>query len=82
MNEVVEIVMNTWKIECMHTPETIDKIVMNFRKRGMILDSLNYRKLNELKSECIITFEDTVLSSNRIYSNMLRIYDIVSVERL
>lgn len=77
-----EIIVNRWEIDCMHTPETIDKIVMNFRKRGMSLNSLEYKRLDEFKAICIIEFEDTPASSSRIFSNMQRVYDIVDMKRI
>lgn len=82
MSLVAELVLNKWKIQCMHTPETIDKIVMNFRKRGMILETLDYKRINELEAECTITFEDSPVSANRIFANIQRIHDITNVERL
>ncbi len=79
---VEEIILNRWEIDCMHTPETIDKIVMNFRKRGMSLNSLEYKQVDELKAICTIEFEDTPASSSRIFSNMQRIYDLVDMKRV
>lgn len=76
------LVWNNWKISCAHTPETIDKIVMNFRKRGLILENLHYDRIDESNAICTIRFEDTELSSNRIYANIQRVYDVISVERL
>ncbi len=80
--ELPVLVQNNWKIFCTHSPETIDKIVMNFRKRGLILDKLHYDKIDEFNAICTISFEDTELSSNRIYANIQRVYDVVLVERL
>lgn len=79
---VSELIVNKWEIECMHTPETIDKLVMNFRKRGMMLNSMQYNRINEFKAICTIEFEDTPAGSSRIYSNMQRIYDVVDIKRI
>lgn len=77
-----ELIVNTWEFECMHTPETIDKIVMNFRKRGLMLNKLNYEKIDEFKAICTIEFEETPAASNRIFANVQRIYDVIDVKRL
>lgn len=79
MSDTLDIALNTWKISCHHTPETVDKIMMNFRKRGMVVNKLEYRKVSEELAECIVEFEDTPLSSHRIYQNIQRIYDIIDV---
>ena len=79
---VQDLVLNKWKVVCFHTPETIDKIVMNFRKRSMSLNSFNYKKLDDNKAICEIEFDDTLESATKIYNNMLRIYDIEEVIRL
>lgn len=82
MTSTPELVLNTWEFECMHTPETIDKIVMNFRKRGLILEKLNYERTDEFKSKCVIEFEETPAGANRIFANVQRIHDVVDVKRL
>ena len=79
---VAELVLNKWEIECQHSPETIDKIVMNFRKRGMSLNALQYKKLDEFKAVCTIEFEDTPASATRIFSNMQRLYDVIEMRKL
>ena len=79
---VLESILNKWEIKCNHTPETIDKIVLNFRKRYMTLNSLEYRKINELEAICLIEFEETASGSSRIYSNMLRLEDVNDIIRL
>jgi acetolactate synthase II small subunit len=82
MVDTKEVILNKWEIECMHTPETIDKLVMNFRKRGMSLNSLEYHKISEFKAKCVIEFEDLAPSAERIHSNMYRLEDVVSITRL
>ncbi|MFN0047508.1 MAG: hypothetical protein ACKVOU_00125 [Cytophagales bacterium] len=56
--------------------------MMNFRKRGMTLNSLEYKRIDENKAVCIIEFEDSPAGSSRIFSNMQRIYDIVDMKRI
>ena len=66
---------NYWLIKCNHTPETVDKIMLSFRKRGMMVDMLHYRKITEDTAEC----EDTPESAERIRKNILRLVDINEV---
>ena len=82
MIATAEIVLNKWQIACMHTPETIDKLVMNIRKRGMCFETFTYTKLDAFKAVCVIEFEDTPASSDRIYSNMHRLEDVIEIKRL
>jgi acetolactate synthase II small subunit len=35
-------VRNNWQIECHHSPETIDRILLPIRKRGLSVISLSY----------------------------------------
>lgn len=67
---------NYWLIKCNHTPETVDKIMLSFRKRGMMVDMLHYRKITEDTAECEVDFEDTPESAERIRKNILRLVDI------
>ncbi|MDX2190198.1 MAG: hypothetical protein SFY32_10060 [Bacteroidota bacterium] len=82
MSEVQELVLNKWELLCWHTPETIDRIMLNIRKRGMMLESLDYKKIDAERAICVITFEDTWTSANRIFSNMQRIEDLIEIKRL
>ena len=79
---VAELIINKWEIVCNHTPETIDKIMMNFRKRGMSLNSFQYNKTDEFKAVCILEFEESQLGASQIFSNIQRIYDIIEVKDL
>ncbi|MDX2197036.1 MAG: hypothetical protein NW207_11510 [Cytophagales bacterium] len=74
-------ILHHWEIQCMHTPDVIDRILMNIRKRGMLVNSLHYTSHGDTAT-CIIEFEDEEASANRIHSNMLRVLDIVSINRL
>lgn len=82
MQVVSEIIVNKWEIMCAHTPETVDRIMINFRKRGLLVNTLVYEKIDEFTAKCVIEFEETPLNSSRIFSNMQRIYDIQSIKRL
>lgn len=71
----------SWKIECHHTPETIDRILMPIRKRGLTVTSLFYEQKDALSATCILKFELEPEQSESIYKNMLRIHDIKEVLR-
>jgi len=55
---------------------------MNIRKRGMCVNSLGYKKIDEFKAVCTIEFEDTVASADRIFSNMQQLEDVIEIKRL
>lgn len=82
MTAEIEKNLYKWEISCMHTPETIDKIVMNIRKRGMSFESFTYKKLDTFKSTCTIEFEDTPASAERIFSNMHRLEDVIEIVKI
>lgn len=71
----------SWKIECHHTPETIDRILMPIRKRGISVTSLLYEQKDQNSATCIVKFELEPEQSESIYKNMLRIHDIKQVLR-
>lgn len=73
---------NFWRIKCKHTPETVDKIMLSFRKRGLMVDGLNYRKLTTDTSTCEVEFEEELENAERIRKNVLRLEDILEVEVL
>ena len=72
---------NNWKIRCNHTPEIIDRILMPVRKRGLSIDKLNYEREGEF-GNCVIEFAMPEEDATRIYKNLMRITDILDVERL
>jgi len=74
--------MNRWQIDCSHTPETIDRILLPIRKRGLCVQSLSYQKKDELNAICTIEFEVDESDIERVYKNMIRLYDIKEVTRL
>lgn len=75
-------VRNNWQIECHHSPETIDRILLPIRKRGLSVISLNYKQADNLDAICTIEFETEENDVERVYKNMLRIQDIKSVSKL
>ncbi len=74
--------MNRWQIHCAHTPETIDRVLLPIRKRGLLVESFTYQKKDELHAVCTIEFEMEGADLERVYKNMIRIYDIHEVVRL
>ncbi|HWZ21364.1 MAG TPA: hypothetical protein VNW06_01850 [Cytophagaceae bacterium] len=73
---------NRWQIDCAHTPETIDRILLPIRKRGLSVNSLSYQKKDNDNAVCTIEFEIEATEIERVYKNMIRIYDIQSVTKL
>jgi len=71
---------NYWLVKCNHTPETLDRIVSPFRKRGLMLDSVTYKKSDDDLATCYIEFFEDEFNSNRIMKNLIRIIDILDVE--
>lgn len=71
-----------WKIECNHTPETIDRIIMPIRKRGLSVINLNYQQLDVKNAVCTVEFEIEPEDYNRIFKNMSRIHDIQNLVKL
>ena len=73
---------NRWQIECSHTPETIDRILLPIRKRGISVMSLHYQQKDTKTATCTVEFEVDASDVERVYKNMLRIHDILTVTRL
>jgi acetolactate synthase regulatory subunit len=69
----------SWKIECSHTPEMIDRILSPIRKRGLSVISLNYKQIDQQQAECNLEFEIEEADYARIKMNMLRIHDLKSI---
>lgn len=74
--------ISRWQIDCDHTPETIDRILLPIRKRGLSVQSFTYHKKDEHTAVCTIEVELESSDIERVYKNMLRIYDIQKVTRL
>lgn len=73
---------NYWRIKCNHTPETVDKIMLSFRKRGLMVDEIHYKKVGNDLAECMVEFEEDAENAERIRKNVLRLVDILEVEPL
>ena len=71
---------NCWRIKCNHTPETLDRILAPFRKRGMALESVNYKRDSDFLATCLIEFEEDKENSGRILKNLMRTYDVQDIE--
>lgn len=70
-----------WNIRCKHTPEIIDRILMPIRKRAMMVTSIEYHTLSAHEATCNMQFEAEALEAEKIYKNMLRIVDIIHIEK-
>jgi acetolactate synthase II small subunit len=70
-----------WTINCNHTPETIDRILLPIRKRGLCVTKLNYETISETIANCEIEFDIDALDAERVYKNLIRIQDINEVTR-
>lgn len=73
---------NSWRIECNHTPETIDRILLPIRKRGLKVSSFRYEQKDAKNAVCTIEFDLELIEAERVYKNMLRIHDILTVTKL
>ncbi len=71
---------NKWYIRCNHTPEVIDRIIMPIRKRGLQIDKMNYERDGNF-GKCELEFEVEESDAIRIYKNLIRITDILEVEK-
>lgn len=79
---VMALQKNSWKIECNHTPETIDRILLPIRKRGIKVINFHYQEQDSKTAICTIDFEVDSSDVERVYKNMLRIHDILNVTKL
>jgi acetolactate synthase II small subunit len=73
---------NCWHIRCNHTPETIDRIMMAFRKRGMTVNTFRYQKESETTASSFVEFDLDEENATRVYNNLIRIVDILEIEIL
>jgi acetolactate synthase regulatory subunit len=71
-----------WQIECTHTPETIDRIMLPIRKRGITVSSLHYSQKSDSNATCVLEFEIEPAAVDRIYKNLVRLQDIIEVKTL
>lgn len=71
---------NYWLIKCNHTPETIDRIMMQFRKRGLTINSMEYHKIDIATATCKIEFDEEADQADKIYKNMIRSVDINGID--
>lgn len=72
---------NSWKIRCNHTPEVIDRIIMPIRKRGLSIDHMTYTRDGEF-GDCTLEFAMDESDAVRIYKNLMRITDVLEVEKM
>jgi acetolactate synthase regulatory subunit len=70
------------QIECNHTAETIDRIMLPIRKRGLKASSFNYEQSNENSAICTLSFEIEETDIERVYRNLIRQTDINKVQKI
>ena len=73
---------HNWLIKCSHTPESLDRIMMAFRKRGLTVESVFYQKVDEKNASCKLVFMEDDIQAGRIYKNLIRLVDIYEIENL
>ncbi len=72
--------INSWYIRCNHTPEIIDRILMPIRKRGLLISKMAYEQDGD-EGKCTLEFTVDEADAERIYKNLMRITDILEVEK-
>lgn len=73
---------NNWLIKCSHTPESLDRIMMSFRKRGLTLESVLYQRVDNDNATCKIVFEEDEIQAKRIYNNLIRLVDVYEINSI
>ena len=73
--------VNFWQIKCNHRAESLDRIVSPFRKRGLLLNSLEYKASGDM-AVCNIEFELDDAGCQKLHSNLMRIFDVAEIEQL
>ena len=70
------------RVECNHSPETIDRVILPIRKRGLSVSKLVYEQLSDTASVCNLTFEIEESDIVRVYNNLIRQTDVLKVEQI
>jgi len=70
------------QIECNHTAETIDRIMLPIRKRGLKASSFSYQQSGESTATCTLSFEIEESDIERVYRNLIRQTDIHTVKKI
>ena len=70
------------RIECNHTAETIDRIMLPIRKRGLKASSFNYEQSGDNTAVCNVSFEIEETDIERVYRNLIRQTDINTVQKI
>ena len=70
------------RIECNHTAETIDRVMLPIRKRGLKASRFLYEQTGDSTATCTLTFEIEEADIERIYRNLIRQSDINTVQKL
>jgi acetolactate synthase regulatory subunit len=70
------------RVECNHSPETIDRVVLPVRKRGLSVTHLEYKQLTDTTSVCNLSFEIEESDIVRVCNNLIRQTDVLKVEQV
>jgi acetolactate synthase regulatory subunit len=70
------------KIECHHSPETIDRIMLPIRKRGLSVSRFLYEQTHDTAAVCNLSFEIEETDIVRVYKNLIRQTDVIKVEQV
>jgi acetolactate synthase regulatory subunit len=70
-----------WIIECKPSPETIDRIMLPIRKRGISVLNMSYSQKNIDLAICEVEFELDSEETERIKKNFMRLQDVITVKK-
>lgn len=70
-----------WIIECKPSPETIDRIMLPIRKRGISVLTMSYSQKNIDLAICEVEFELDSEETERIKKNFMRLQDVITVKK-
>lgn len=73
--------ISRWIIECKPTPETIDRIMLPIRKRGISVLSMTYKQKSTDLAICEVEFELEAGETDRINKNFMRLHDVLKVNK-
>ncbi|HYG41194.1 MAG TPA: hypothetical protein VD908_21375 [Cytophagales bacterium] len=60
----------------------MDRIMVPFRKRGMALESVEYKRQSDFIAFCLVEFDEEPENASRILKNLQRTVDVQDIEIL
>jgi hypothetical protein len=76
------IISCTLIVDCNHTPESIDRIILPIRKRGLKVSQLSYEEKPNNLAQCTMSFAIEEADLMRVYNNLIRQSDVLKVEKV